>query len=756
MKMYGRLALAISAVATLVRAIPWQSVFTSEGVVFQDGDGYAHMWRIWNAASKSVPLSARDPFSNFPHGGEVIWPPAFDWGLATLIAGLGLDQSGAEILCAWVPVVLGATAVTLAALVAAHFFSREAGWITGVILAVLPGSFLYTQLGFLDHHAAMTLIETALLGGAMRIVAARDKGPYSWPLAAGALAAVALLVWTGALLDLLVVQMAMLCWSVAARDVVLAIARTDRLALAHAIVAIAILPFSLRDWEIYGRFSPLVPSLFQVVWFGAAAICLALAAASWRRPSLGATRPRRLASAMAIGVFGLSLAFTLIPELAATLDGGASWFTGDVEFLAGIIELEPLVTSAYTGLRWGPVLYLSPLVLLLPFAGIWLVWRLRRPEVWLLLVWTAVFFVLVLNQLRFVNTFSVAFSIVMGAAIGLLLEAIDRRAGGPRARRVGRSLVVLTLTVALAVPAWLYYGRRLRDGGAEVANPIRDARIEVARFLGRTSPPPLDAKSRPTGGLLGSWDTGHEYRYYSGWAVHQDGFGPYVSPGSLRLASRYFSAFEEEEALGVLEELGTRFVIVDRQGAGLPVVAPRSMTSRLVALRGSGGNLSVPGKRRPVWVPALSHHRLRYAAEHGVGGVWLYEIVTGAVITGSSTPGAAVSIALELGTPWGRPEVWQDRLRADETGTFRFRVPYATKGGPESTFPPIGPYRLRTPQGQFEIEVDEESVRAGGVVPVPAPDGILAARAVQSRVNSPIYDDPEPRTATNRHSIRYP
>ncbi len=713
-------ALAIFAWAALVRIIPWQSVFKPEGVVFQDGDGYAHMWRIWNAAAKSVPLSARDPFTNFPHGGEVIWPPAFDWGLAKLIAGLGLDRSGAEILCAWVPVVLGAAAVMLAALVAAYFFSREAGWITGMILGVLPGSYLYTQLGFLDHHAAMTLIETAILGGAMGLVARRDEGPKAWPLAAAALGALALLVWTGALLLLLVVQAALLCWAVAARDGALAIARTHRLALAHALVALAILPFSLRDWEIYGRFSPLVPSLFQVVWLGAAAICLALAAASWRLPLPGATRSRRMGSAALIGVVGLLLAFGLIPALSAVLAGGAGWFTGDVEFLAGITELEPLVTSAYTGLRWGPVLYLSPLVLVFPLACLLLAWRYRRPEVGLLLLWTAVFFVLVLSQLRFVNTFSVAFSIVMGAAFGSLLEAIDQRARGPRARRVGRSLVGLVLLVALAVPAWLYYGRRLRDGGSEVANPIRDARIEVARFLGRTSPPPLDASGRPTAGLLGSWDTGHEYRYYSGWAVHQDGFGPYVSPESLRLASRYFSTADEEEALGLLEALGTRFVIVDRQGAGRPVASQRSMTSRLIQLRGSGGRLEVAGQRRPVWIPALTRHRLRHAAPHGMGGVWLYEIVAGAVITGSSTPGADVLIALDLGTPWGRPQVWQERLQADESGTFRFRVPYATKGGPESTFPPLGPYRLETPQGPLEIEVDEASVREGLLVPVPA------------------------------------
>jgi hypothetical protein len=59
------LFIPVFTLAALVRAIPWQYVLTRDGVIFRDGDSYSHMWRIWNAASKSIPLSARDPFVNF-------------------------------------------------------------------------------------------------------------------------------------------------------------------------------------------------------------------------------------------------------------------------------------------------------------------------------------------------------------------------------------------------------------------------------------------------------------------------------------------------------------------------------------------------------------------------------------------------------------------------------------------------------------------------------------------------------------------
>jgi asparagine N-glycosylation enzyme membrane subunit Stt3 len=119
------LFIPVFTLAALVRAIPWQYVLTRDGVIFRDGDSYSHMWRIWNAASKSIPLSARDPFVNFPDGGEVLWSPAFDWILAVLVRGLGLNQPAAELLCAWVPVILGASAVCRSPRSSQRAHSRE-------------------------------------------------------------------------------------------------------------------------------------------------------------------------------------------------------------------------------------------------------------------------------------------------------------------------------------------------------------------------------------------------------------------------------------------------------------------------------------------------------------------------------------------------------------------------------------------------------------------------------------------------------
>jgi asparagine N-glycosylation enzyme membrane subunit Stt3 len=713
--------LPIFALAALVRAISWRFVMTPEGVVFRDSDGYSHMWRIWNAASKSIPLSARDPFVNFPNGGEVLWSPAFDWILATVIRWLRIDQSAAELLCAWVPLVLGSVAVALAAGIASRTFSRTAGWVTGVMLAVLPGSFLYTQLGYLDHHAAITLIGAAMLGGAMRIVSVGRSGPRFWPIVAGALCAFALLIWAGALLHVGVLQIAMLTWALGSSSLESAHARTIRLAAAHAITAIVILPFSLRVWEVFGDFSPLALTRFQPTWYGAGAICLAATTLLWRISRFGNTRPGRLLSGGALAVAGLGIAFIRIPQLAAILDESAGWFTNDVEFLSNITELTPLFSSVgQHPIWWQPFHYLSPLLFVFPFALIAVGWRTNRPERWLLIFWSTAFCFLTLSQNRFVNTFSVGYSIVWGGALALLLDWIGSRIIAPRTRFHARALVGIALATALVVPAWNYYAPRIRDEGDAVANFARRARIFIARTLATSRPPMLDEDGNPTEALLCVWTAGHEFRYYSGWAVNQDGFGPYVSPENTALSSRYYETTEEDEAIEILEQMGTRLVVADMLGAGQPPYQIDSMARRLVDSAGSGAEVDVEGSMRPRWIPALSRHRLIFAAPNGHGGTWLYEIVRGAIATGSATPGSRVTIELTLDTPSGHSRSWSTRQRVDKTGKFLLRLPYATIDTPKTGFTPLGHYRLRTARGVAEFDVTEAAVQEGATVQAPA------------------------------------
>jgi asparagine N-glycosylation enzyme membrane subunit Stt3 len=710
----------IFVLAAATRAVPWRHVMTPNGVVLWGGDSYYHMWRIWNSVSRSMPLSARDSFSNFPDGGEILWSPAFDWILATLIWGLGLDLPAAELLCAWVPLILGAASVALAAHIASIAFSRPAGWVTGIMLAILPGSYFYTHLGFLDHHVAVTLIGTIMLGGAMRIVSEGQAGPRFWPILGGGLCALALLTWAGALIHIGILQLALVIWVLETPGRDRTSERAMRLALAHAITAVAILPFSLREWEVFGDFNPLALTRFQPTWYGAGAICLTCAALLWRTP-LGRTRVRRLMSAATLGTAGLALAFALIPELAETLDRSADWFTGDVVLLSQIVELRSLVVSGEEFDWMRPVRFLSLLFYFLPFALVAIVWRSQRPERWLLVIWCTVFCALTLGQFRFINTFSVAYAMVMGGAISQLVEWSSIRIFQHRVR-VGASVIaVLGLGAIILLPAWSYYELLLRPGGLGKMQARFDAFRATSRWIGDSHPAPLDENGRPTSGLLCAWGVGHEFRYYSGWAVHQDGFGPYVAPENVALANRYFSALDEDEAIAILDQLDTRFVVADILGAGQPPYSPQSMTGRLVRHHGSGTTIYVGPTKAPRWLPALTRHRLVFEAPTLDLGVWLYEIVPGAEFVGSTHPHSQVSAELQLETSSGRLLSWITRQRASETGEFRLRLPYSTIGGTGSAVTPGAAYLLRTNSGSMQLQVTEEAVQTGATITLDRP-----------------------------------
>jgi asparagine N-glycosylation enzyme membrane subunit Stt3 len=718
--------LIIFGLAALVRATPWQRVLTdSDGVILTPGDPYFHMWRIWNSVANSIPLAARDPFANYPSGGEILWSPAFDWILATMISWLGLSQSAAEYLCAWSPVILGATAVMLAAQIAANTFSPVAGWLTGLFLAVLPGNYLYSRLGYLDHHAAVTLIGTLMLGGAMYVVSEHRRVSRFWPVLGGALCAFALSIWTGALLHIGVLQIAMLVWGPAAKTKDRAVARTFQIAAAHALTAVAIWPLSTREWEIFGGFHPLVLTLFQPIFFGAGAICLASAAALWRFSATGATRLRRLLSLSTLGAVGLMLAFTLIPELTVVLDRSAGWFTGDVEFLSNISETAPLFSNAATGLRDGEPIWTSALTLfswfffVLPLSMLMIVWKASRPERWLLLFWTTAFCVLTLAQNRFMNTFSIPYVIVCGAAVSVLIRWLKVRIANSQIRKAAVAFVGLVVALIVLVPAWRFYEPEFRPNPYSEFEARRSAFRAAARWLAGSRPSATAMNRKQTAGLLTNWGMAHEIRYYSNWPMNQDGFGPYVSPQNVKLANRYFEAQNEDTAIAILSKMRTRYVLTDSTGGGQGPYHYKSMTGRLSSYHGSGGLVNIERTENPRWVPALTRHRLVFEAADEHKGVWLYEIVLGVVVTGSATPESMVAVSLDLESDSGRKLRWATRRRADKKGEFRLRVPYATLGTTSSAIHTLGQYRLRTDRGVATFDVTEDALQRGLRIPAP-------------------------------------
>ncbi len=104
--------LALFLLAFWVRCLPLQSIFLREGIVLFDPDAYYHMRRIVFTAL------------NFPK-----------------------------------------------TLISRRHFGAAPATMAGVILALLSGHCWYSQVGFIDHHAAEALAATAMLGAGMTLLA---------------------------------------------------------------------------------------------------------------------------------------------------------------------------------------------------------------------------------------------------------------------------------------------------------------------------------------------------------------------------------------------------------------------------------------------------------------------------------------------------------------------------------------------------------------------------------------------------------
>ncbi|MFQ5415659.1 MAG: STT3 domain-containing protein [Myxococcota bacterium] len=722
-------ALGIFALATAIRAAWWRGVFTENGLHTPHGaDEFYHLRRIWYAVVNYPDILERDPYVRFPFSGEIVWPPGFDLvvaSVARLVVGAG-DQTAFEVFVAWVPPVLGAVTAVAAAWIGARVFSPGAGLLAGVLLAILPAHYHFSQLGVIDHHVAVSFAMTTLMATAVAVAQRPPTRP--WPLAAlglGLGGALFLLTWAGALLHLALLQGVAAVWMLQARDPEVAVSRARHLAVTCGSCGLAIAPYCLgREWDQLGNSSLLVLGNFHPTWFaatGAASLALSVA---WSRTPLGARVSSRWASTAGLALPAVAALVVAVPGFREALGDALGWFAHGEEFYAFIGELRPLFSGYFGGSPTSMAeMQFTRLIYAFPLALIWLVRSARRDhrsDRWLLVLWGGGFLVLTLLQVRFENTFSVPYVIVWAGALVAIAGNLRRRLEGASAgRRVAAVAAAGLLVVVAALPSADFLAGRIASGwrGAlSVAPPsyvVARTHHGMARWLRAHSPVTsgyLDASQRPEYGVLVRWDMGHLFRYLSERPMVQDNFGVYTGRREFDAAERYFATANEQEASEILDGLGVRYVVVDVTGSGHGrAYAERSMARRLFPTNAV------------TEAPALSRHRLlaetdpsRIDAIH----VMIYEHVAGAYVTGVASPGAAIAADLDiLSDAQPRPSRYRIIGRADPQGVYRIRLAYATDAArPVRT---AAAYAVHCGGPAVAVAVPEEAVLHGRAIAAP-------------------------------------
>jgi oligosaccharyl transferase (archaeosortase A-associated) len=161
------LLIAIFVVALCIRVIPiYSTVFSGDTVKFTTNDAYYYVHQVDNITQHYPNLSFIDPYLNYPKSmelGPMNFFIYFTGGIAWVLGGGAPSQHLIDMVCAWLPAILGALTVIPVYFIGKTLFNRGVGIIAASLIAILPGDLLgRTMLGVTDRDAIEVLL-TALV-----------------------------------------------------------------------------------------------------------------------------------------------------------------------------------------------------------------------------------------------------------------------------------------------------------------------------------------------------------------------------------------------------------------------------------------------------------------------------------------------------------------------------------------------------------------------------------------------------------------
>lgn len=744
----GRVDLAASCglflASIAIRALSLPTVLLGQGgPTFFGNDAYYHARRIWYSVVHFPAVLDRDPYMNFPDGGQPIWTPTFDWLIAggvRLLPGQP-DQQTMEAWIVWIPPVLGALTVVALYFLALRYFGRNVALLSGLILALLPAHFWYSQLGFVDHHVAVALITTALLAATMSSLAhGPAPGGGRRAVYLGASLAACLWVWPGCLLQVLIVEVGLAIRFLSSDRREHTVAWGRLFALANGVAFLLVLPLGFgSDWDRWGTFSPLVASEFQPLLFGLTTLWFWIISEAWNRLSFPESAFDRALQGLFVSGILAGLSLIVFSDFLNGLEDSWNWLAKEETFQASVGESKALFQDG----RTRPEEFLTRAVYLAPLLLAFFWGRVRRrqdrPAYFFLLGWTTALAVLALLQMRFANSFSVVWSLLLAWSLVEVTSGARRRfSARPRARAFALVMGSVLLIVAVWPSVTSYRSYALNIGRVMNGEPpkrnflehLHAVRKQMSRWIRDNTEPTqgwLDETQRPEYGILAPWSAGHVLKYESRRPVIQDNFGDDAGTRGFEAAQGYFRAESERDALAQIDGMGARYIIVrSNENRSRANRFPGEMQTRLEKYRGSEQwMVAKRGNENPMGFTALERHRLIYEslARRPTGDqrdpmYQLFEIVPGAIIEGQASPGQWVLARLEVRPQSGASFDYLHRARADASGHWQMRVPYSNE--PFSSAVEVAPtYELSSGEDRVTFSVPEAAVRSGGRVAAP-------------------------------------
>lgn len=540
---------AILAVAAGLRVwAPWDDVLSGSHVNFLETDAWYHV-RLAESQVRNFPHRVTvDPYAA-PDGQYVAVAPLLDTIIAsTAFVTRGRDPSTEYIerVAAFVPAIVGVLAVGAVWALATIAFDRRAGFIAGLLAAVLPGHFLdRTLIGFVDHHALEVLLSFATLTGIA----------FGTAIGAGICLGLYLLAWASGSYFVFIVALWVIITAIVAPD---RRAAAGRFAAITAAIALAMV-VTFQDPGLY-RYNSQVAALVGLV--AVSVIVMRFAGQFVTAIGLGV-----VVAAAAVGVAWLAM-----PDLFHQVLNDLERFWPDPTRMA-VLEARPLFlytgnwvwSQPWTFFRSG---FYVGLVAVAALGAV--TWRSRRVDHVLIVCFTVVNYLATLGQNRFGYYLVPSTAVVIGWLAVRILDwggLPHAENPNPNVRRpwpFQRELAVIAVAGIVVAPNLVPAAiTTTRAGG------MPQYWFDAMQWLRTNTPEPFTgpdyyyarygAANPPAGfTVMNWWDQGY-------WIIQTARRVPVSNPtqGGAPTSAAFLTETDEADAIKMLAPNRARYVLVD-------------------------------------------------------------------------------------------------------------------------------------------------------------------------------------------------
>jgi oligosaccharyl transferase (archaeosortase A-associated) len=626
--------------------LPYDQVFSGNWMKFTGVDAWYHMRLVDNLVHHFPQRITFDPYTFYPHGNTVGWPPFYDWLIAGIVWLVSLGsptQHIIDVVGAYVPAILGALTIIPVYFIAKELFNRWVGVLSAGLIAIISGEFLgRSTLGYTDHHVAETLFTTvAILFLILAVKAAKQgqlsfshvkrrdwavlKKPLIYSLLTGLFLGIYMLTWVGGLLFVFLIFAYFIIQPIVDH---LRSQSTDYLAIISVPLFLVSAAISLPIVSRMSWLGPLYLPSFVIAVLTPVALVMLSRLMSARHLAV-AYYPLVL---LGLGLAGLAVFYIINPSLVKSMVARFGIFAPSGRALT-ILEVQPLLfpggnfslSAAWVEFTTGFFLSFISLAIL-----IYLIIKRGEADKTLLVVWSLVMLMATLGQRRFASYFAVDVALLTGYLSWRVLQyfgfkevtAEPKKIAGKMAKkrvkvkksekasfRLTSKQVLMAFGVVIVFFSVYFPNVGLAISNAKAA-PFApsDAWCESLSWLKENTPDPFGNSDfyyqlyqpPPRGedykypesayGVMAWWDYGH-------WITRIAHRIPVCNPfqQGASQAARFFTAQDEASADKIMAELGARYVVIDSDTATgkLPAAAtfaglsPENLTEVCYGLQGN-------------------------------------------------------------------------------------------------------------------------------------------------------------------------